>query len=490
MMAYLHAARAVAVHRLRPTRLLLAMAGVGTLILAGCASVDINRAVAQVNQETASFTGGKLALTQADNERSERQTAATALLAKPLSVNDAVHLAMLNSPALQALLSQSWADAASAAQAGRLPNPLLTLDWLRSPTTVDMGRMLGVGLLDILTLPQRSRIAQSRLEQGRLQLSSDIVEKVTQVRQAWINAVSAQQSLTYAKQVNDSAEASAELARRMLAVGNFNKLQRARQQAFYADASAQWANASHTATATREAMIRLLGLTDAQAQQLVLPERLPDIPETSRTPEEVSATASRGRLDVNTARAAVNATAVAQGLNALTSFTDIELSVVRNTTKDRADGLRTQSRGAEVELRLPLFDWGDLKRDGMNAQMLAAVNRFEATVRAAGSNLRESYSAYRTTYDIAKHYRDEIVPLRKLIADENVLRYNGMLIGVFELLADSRDQIASVIAAINAQQQFWLADAALQSSMMGRPMMMQSMGGAPMMTGGGGDAMH
>ena len=50
-----------------------------------------------------------------------------------------------------------------------------------------------------------------------------------------------------------------------------------------------------------------------------------------------------------------------------------------------------------------------------------------------------------------------------------MLRYNGMLIGVFELLADSRDQIASVTNAINAQQQFWLADAALAASVMGKP---------------------
>jgi outer membrane protein TolC len=130
-----------------------------------------------------------------------------------------------------------------------------------------------------------------------------------------------------------------------------------------------------------------------------------------------------------------------------------------------------------------------LQRDAMSAQMLAATNRLEGTVRAAGSNLRESYSAYRTSYDVAKHYRDEIVPLRKLIAEENVLRYNGMLIGVFELLADSRDQISSVIAAINAQQQFWLADAALQSSILGKPMMMSGAGAAPA-KGGGGDVGH
>ena len=55
--------------------------------------------------------------------------------------------------------------------------------------------------------------------------------------------------------------------------------------------------------------------------------------------------------------------------------------------------------------------------------------------------------AYRIAYDLARHYRDEIVPLRKTIADEMLL-YNGMLIGVFELLADSREQIGSVMQAI------------------------------------------
>jgi len=74
-----------------------------------------------------------------------------------------------------------------------------------------------------------------------------------------------------------------------------------------------------------------------------------------------------------------------------------------------------------------------------------------------------------TAYDIARHYRDEIVPLRKTMAEENLLRYNGMLIGVFELLAEMREQITSVMAAINAQQQFWLADAALAATVIGKP---------------------
>jgi outer membrane protein TolC len=272
--------------------------------------------------------------------------------------------------------------------------------------------------------------------------------------------------------VVQSAQASAELARRMQQAGNFNRLNQARQQVFYADAATQLAAAQHSAAATQEALVRALGLTDAQRTTLKLPQRLADLPKTALQPHEVSNAARAGRLDVRMAQSTAAANARAQGLNLFTSLVDIELGVVRNTVFDNAENTRETGRGYEVEVRLPLFDWGGVRRDAMNASTLAAANRLEAIARAAGSHLRESYSAYRTAYDIAAHYRDEIIPLRKTISDENLLRYNGMLIGVFELLADHRAQVASVMAAISAQQQFWLADAALQASIVGKPVSM------------------
>lgn len=58
--------------------------------------------------------------------------------------------------------------------------------------------------------------------------------------------------------------------------------------------------------------------------------------------------------------------------------------------------------------------------------------------------------------------------MRKRISDEQLLRYNGMLISVFELLADARDQVASVNGYLDALQQFWVASANLQEAMVGR----------------------
>jgi len=269
--------------------------------------------------------------------------------------------------------------------------------------------------------------------------------------------------------VTEVGEISAELARRMQLVGNFNRLQRARQQAFYADAATQWAMAQQTAMATREELVRVLGLTDDQEKRLKLPERLPDLPQTPRSPEEVSQAVQSGRLDIQLAKAAYNAAAKEHGLTLITSLTDIELGVRHDTVFDDGAGTHENRDGYEITVRLPVFDWGDMQRDATNAQTLAAANRLEATVRAAGSNLRETYAAYRTAYDVAKQYRDEVLPLRKVISEENLLRYNGMLIGVFELLADTRDQVNTVRAAISAQQDFWLAHSALQTAIIGNP---------------------
>jgi outer membrane protein TolC len=437
--------------------------------LSGCASYNVEQGVDRANRDASGFTQTELNLAKSKEERDKRLAATNQLLAKPVGQKEAVQLLLASSPAFQALLAQNWAEAASAAQSGRISNPTFAFESVVTGSETELNRFFSFGLLDLITLPQRSAIANHRVEQAQIRMTAEVVDQVTRVRQAWVRAVAAEQSYKYAGQVLASAEASAELAKRMESVGNFNKLTRARHQAFYADAATQLATAKQTAISRKEELVRLLGLDEAQAKQLVLPERLPNLPKTPMSAEDVAKQINQERLDVQQAKAALIAAAKAQGLNKVTSLMDIELSVRRGSVSDSSTSSYSTRRGYEVGVKLPIFDWGDLQRDAMSAQTLAAANQLEATIRAAGSSLRENYAAYRTAYDISRHYRDEVIPLRKVISEENVLRYNGMIIGVFELLADSRDQIGAVISAIAAEQQFWLADAALQATLIGRP---------------------
>jgi outer membrane protein TolC len=170
---------------------------------------------------------------------------------------------------------------------------------------------------------------------------------------------------------------------------------------------------------------------------------------------------------VRAARTAAEQSAAQLGLAGAQRFTQgLEFGL-----KDDSSSQAPTRRGSEIGMTLPLFDGGDARRSGAEHAYRQALLRAEQTAIDARSEVREAYGAYRSAFDIAKHHRDEIVPLRKRIQDENVLRYNGMLIGVFELLADARVQIASVNAALDAQRDFWLAEADLDMALVGRPVL-------------------
>lgn len=452
------------------------------LILSGCTTISVNENLTRTQDEIAQFTDSELMLKRSSEDVARAEAIVEKLLAEPLSEQGAVQIAMANSPAFQTVLARHMADTADAAQSGRIPNPVFSFERVTQGAELEIGRLLSFGLLDLVTLPQRQRIAASRVAIAQINLSNAVIEEVLSVRRAWVEAIASSQNLEYAHQVFDSAEASAELAYRMESVGNFSRLDRARQQSFYNDAGTQLAVAQHAQTAAHEHLIRKLGLSDEQAEQLQLPARLPSVPATALTPEMVSQVASDERLDVKLATAMLTAAARAQGLNNLTGFTDVEAGLRRDTLFDA--GERSTAEGYEIEIRIPLFDWGGLRREAMNARTLAAANRLEATRLEAASSLREAYSAYRTAHEVARLYEEEIIPLQEVIAEESVLRYNGMLIGVFELLADSRRQITTVQGAIDANRQFWMADAALHASIIGKPSMTSI---ASAGTAGGGD---
>jgi outer membrane protein TolC len=192
-----------------------------------------------------------------------------------------------------------------------------------------------------------------------------------------------------------------------------------------------------------------------------LPERLPEPPATVKESVELEAQALRQRLDVQAARRDATSLAAALELRKVTRYVDlIEIGALRNTETGQED-----QRGWELELRIPIFDFGGARVARAEHQYMQAVNRATDTAVRARSEVREAYGAYRTAHDLARHYRDEIVPLRKRISEEMLLRYNGMLSSVFELLADVRETVASVNAYMEAQRDFWQADADLRMAL-------------------------
>lgn len=386
---------------------------------------------------------------------------------EPLTAQAAVSIALLNNPRLQAAMAALGISDADRVQASTLPNPHFALGRFVEGERVEIERILSFNVWSLITLPWRAEWQGRQHELAKLRAAQDVVRLAAETRKAWVHAVAAQQSAQYMRDVKEAAEAGAELARRMARVGNWSRLQQAREQVYLADALAQLARSEQTALAAREHLTRLMGLWGDQAQ-FTLPDRLPDLPATVANNGHVEAQALQERLDVRTARTEADHVAKSLGFVKATGYVNaLTLSHKRSTTWDNATGGQDTLKGWEVEVPLPLFDWGQARNARAQGLYLQAVERVRDVAVLARSEARESYSAYRTAYDLAQHYRNEVVPLRQFINGEIVLRYNGMLASVWDLLADTRALVLSTQSAIHAQRDFWLAEADLQTVLTG-----------------------
>lgn len=442
------------------------------LALAGCASFSRDGGFDTVAQLTRERIGQTPTYQRTGDQADSAQARVAELLKHALSADSAVEIALLNNRDLQAGYAELGIAEADLVRAGRLANPSFSFGRLGGGGAVEIDRAVLFDVLGLVTLPLASEVEQRRFDRAQLQAAYDTVGVAGEARRAFFEAVTAQQLVDYFGQVKEAADAANELARRMAAAGNFNKLSQMREQAFYADATAQLARARHQAVAARERLIRILAL-DGDQLEFTLPQRLPDLPAAPADLTNAEQTAMDKRLDVLMAKRSTEATARSLGLTKATRF----INVLHAGYQDQSNSGETRRSGYEIELELPLFDFGSTRVARAEATYMQSLNRTAQVAINARSEVREAYSAYRTAYDLARHYRDDIVPLRKRISDEKLLRYNGMLTSVFELLADSRDQIASVTGAVEALRDHWVAETNLQAALAGR-----SPGSAPAMS--------
>ncbi|HEX2831044.1 MAG TPA: TolC family protein [Burkholderiales bacterium] len=430
------------------------------VLLTACASFSPDNGFDSVKNAVNQRTSAEPRWARTDAERGEVRQAVTSLLGQPLTADAAVQIALMNNRGLQATYSDLGIAEADLVQAGRLPNPRFAFERLVRGDELEIGRAFIVNVLSLLTMPARTQIEQRRFAVAKTRVAGEAARVAADTRRAWYSAVAAQEGVKYMQQVKDAAEASAELAQRMARAGNFSKLDQAREQVFYAETTAQLARVSQAAVAERENLTRLMGLWGEHIR-FTLPERLPDLPKAPQQLEQAESDALRQRLDVQAAMQEAESVASSLGLTRVTGF----ISLLEVGYQHNSETGKPPQKGFEVELRLPIFDTGNARVVRAQHTYMQAVERAAELAVRARSEVREATNGYRTTYDLARHYRDEIVPLRKRISDENVLRYNGMLISVFELLADARQQVASVNAYIEALRDFWIADANLRSAL-------------------------
>jgi len=434
----------------------------GLALLSGCASFSPEGGfdrVQAIAQERLDAQPRRLA-SEADAGRVAAEV--TRLLAAPLTADTAVQIALMNNRGLQAQFAELGIAEADLVQAGRPRNPGFTYGRFAQGDEREYERGFLFDLMWLLTLPARSEIEQRRFAQTQLKVAGEVLSLAQATRQAWFSAVAALQTVRQLEDAVAAARAGAELAARMAEVGNFSRLRQQREQLLYAELAAELARARLTAVREREALTRLLGLGGTQ-RDYVLPGRLPELPTAPRDEPEIVRLGLEGRLDVRMAREELAGLARNLGLSRSTGLINVLEMGWLNSTSNEAP----VKRGYEIELRLPIFDWGQARVARAEALYTQAMHRVAEIAVNAQSEVAAAYTTYRAAYELARHYRDEILPLRSRIAEEGLLRYNGMLTSVWDLLTEARQRIQGDLAAIAALRDFWIAETHLQMALNG-----------------------
>ena len=393
---------------------------------------------------------------------------------KTITADTAVQVALLNNKGLQAAYADLGLSSADVWQQTLQPNPTVSVGVLGIGANGLGGYraiegMIANNILSLVTRDKRLGIADIHFRQAQLVAAEATLRVATDTRRAWVEAVAAFEAAGLIAQAQGTANAASELAARLGEVGSLNKAEQAREHAFYAELTGQRAQAKLAAELAKEALTRQMGLWGADAVYYV-PNALPQLPRAVAARPKIEAEALGRRVDLSIAKLELEAAAKENGLTDATRYvTDLEIIAGFEAEREVEDGVVSTETTPqiEVEFDIPIFDSGKARKRKAETAYMRAANELAQMAVNVRSEARSAYLAYTASHQIARHYRDAVLPLRRTIEEEGLLSYNGMITNTFELLADTRARLNSTLLEGNARRDFWLADANMVAAVYG-----------------------
>lgn len=291
----------------------------------------------------------------------------------------------------------------------------------------------------------------------RLWLQSRWADHVRQVQSAWLAAVAANERHRIATDVLENARIGAELGHRMVQAGNWSQARHLREQLIETRARQRWMASALELRVQVEELARLTGIWDsAEVAQMTqrLPTQLPAAPAQPPHEAQAQALALSRWPGLDTLRARLGGALPLPGLDAWDEA--IEQAVSRLGAKDAPVSEETPG----ISDRRLFNNHRILHTAGLRAELLA-----EATRRR--SQVREATAALQAHHALARLAQDELLAHQRLAEQETLLRYNGMLMSTWDLLATARERLAALDETTQARHRYWQAEADWRSLLAG-----------------------
>lgn len=430
------------------------------LLITGCASMPREAGFADVQQQVAKRLDQKVQWTREATQEEAVAQAVRMLLQDDLTMDEAVQIALLNNRALQAEYERLGIAQADFVQAGLLSNPVFSAEILNSSIGTERAFSVVEDFLNIFTLSARQRLAANAFEQVKAQVAEQVLKLAGEVRSTYYTVSGNEQAIELLRTVVGATEVSAQLAQRQAHAGTLNRLNQNLQQTLYAQALLDLAREETELDGHREQLNRLMGLWGSDVAWQV-PRRLAEPPATLPPLERLESRAIEERLDLVAAKK--ESDALAMTLDTSSRYRFLSLFGIGFTVQRSSDGEAVQ--GPRLEFGLPLFDQGQAKIALLQSQLRAAQQRMHGLAVDIRSQVRAARNRWVAKHDQLKYQREVLLPLYERVLQETQLRYNGMLVGVYDLLLAKNNQINAARAYIQTLRDYWISQADLEQTL-------------------------
>ncbi|HEV7405484.1 MAG TPA: TolC family protein [Chthoniobacteraceae bacterium] len=390
---------------------------------------------------------------------------ARALLRRPLTVSGAVQVALLNNRELQAGFEEVGLSFADVREARLLANPSadLAVKFPDRPPTAPMYEWgIAQNFLNLLMIPLRSRVARDQLAAAQLRVSDQVVKLVAEVKVAFYQLQGDEALLARLRTMQEGQAASLQLTQKLHEAGNVPDLSLSREQAVYSQGRLEIARAEAEGRAHREKLNRLLGTWGADTSWRLAGE-LPHVPETEPSLRGLETLAVANRFDLAAARVGLESTVRALGLEKTFRFIGaLDFGLAGETDPDKTNLL-----GPSLRLELPVFNQGQARIARGEAQLRMAHRKFEGLAIEIRSDVRELRDRLISQRDLARFYRDEVLPTRRRITEQTLAQYNAMLVGAFETFQARKEDVEAERGMIEATRDYWITRAELERAVGG-----------------------
>lgn len=436
----------------------LAALGLSLGLLSGCVSEDAG--YQDVRKVVSSRTGHEVRWQHL--EGSGNDSAVRALLAQPLTSENAVKLALLNNAELQAGFEELGVARAELVSALSLPNPVAEGSVrFRKNESATLDFAVTENLTQLIFLPLRNAAAQAELDAAKLSVAGDALDLILRVRSAFYAYVADQQVLDFRSTVLKALEASAEVAKNLHDAGNVTDLNFESEQVLASEARVSYADAKAELAASRERLNALLGVSGARANWRI-ETRLAE-PSGTLALADLETRAVERSLDLTIIKHRYTAAAKRANLASAEGW----LPELKGGVTAERDN-KTWSYGPLAEVQVPLFYQGQ----GEVARARAEMRRQQQLLSARAVQIRSAAKATATKLaaarDRAIYIKDVLLPSRERILNATQLQYNAMSASVFQLLMAKRDQVETARSYVEALRDYWTAYAEAEQLRSGR----------------------